>query len=94
MNARSGTDDVRITMEPGQQRSYSNGGYTLLQLAIEEVTGEPFARYMQREVHATSARAEAMLGTDRTWRRADEGREGDASSSGEGHIAANAMAHN
>ena len=50
VNARSGTDDVRITMEPGQQRHYSNGGYTLLQLAIEEVTGEPFARYMQREV--------------------------------------------
>ena len=50
VNARRGTDDVRITMEPGQQRSYSNGGYTLLQLAIEEVTGEPFARYMQREV--------------------------------------------
>ncbi|MDP9467782.1 MAG: beta-lactamase family protein [Chloroflexota bacterium] len=48
--ARSGTDDVRLTMEPGQHRSYSNGGYTLLQLAIEEVTGEPFARYMQREV--------------------------------------------
>jgi CubicO group peptidase (beta-lactamase class C family) len=50
VNARSGSDDVRITMEPGQQRSYSNGGYTLLQLVIEEVTGEPFANYMQREV--------------------------------------------
>ena len=50
VNARRGSDDVRITMTPGQQRSYSNGGYTLLQLAIEEVTGEPFARYMQREV--------------------------------------------
>jgi len=50
VNARSGSDDVRITMKPGRQRSYSNGGYTLLQLVIEEVTGEPFARYMQREV--------------------------------------------
>jgi CubicO group peptidase (beta-lactamase class C family) len=50
VNARRGSDDVRITMTPGQQRSYSNGGYTLLQLAIEEVTGEPFAGYMQREV--------------------------------------------
>jgi CubicO group peptidase (beta-lactamase class C family) len=50
VDARRGSDDVRITMTPGQQRSYSNGGYTLLQLAIEEVTGEPFARYMQREV--------------------------------------------
>jgi CubicO group peptidase (beta-lactamase class C family) len=50
VNARIGTDDVRITMEPGQQRSYANGGYTLLQLVIEEVTGESFARFMQREV--------------------------------------------
>ena len=50
VDARRGSDDVRITMTPGAQRSYSNGGYTLLQLAIEEVTGEPFARYMQREV--------------------------------------------
>jgi len=50
VDARRGSDDVRVTMTPGQQRSYSNGGYTLLQLAIEEVTGEPFARYMQREV--------------------------------------------
>lgn len=49
-DARSGSDDVRITMAPGRQHSYSNGGYTLLQLAIEEVTGEPFARYMQREI--------------------------------------------
>ena len=50
MGARTGTDDVRIIMQPGQQQSYSNGGYTLLQLAVEEVTGEPFARYMQRAV--------------------------------------------
>ncbi len=50
VNARAGSDDVRITMQPGRQQNYSNGGYTLLQLAIEEVTGEPFARYMQRAV--------------------------------------------
>ena len=50
VHARSGTDDVRITMAPGRQRSYSNGGYTLLQLAIEEVTGSSFASYMQRAV--------------------------------------------
>ena len=50
VNARSGSDDVRLTMRPGAQYSYSNGGYTLLQLVVEEVTGEPFGRYMQREV--------------------------------------------
>jgi CubicO group peptidase (beta-lactamase class C family) len=31
---------------------YSGGGYTLLQLIIEEVTGEPFASFMQREILA------------------------------------------
>lgn len=44
------SDNVRITAEPGTQMVYSNGGYTMLQLAIEEVTGESYASYMQREV--------------------------------------------
>lgn len=44
------SDNVRITTEPGTRMVYSNGGYTMLQLAIEEVTDEPFASYMQREV--------------------------------------------
>jgi CubicO group peptidase (beta-lactamase class C family) len=51
-DARQGTDDVRITMEPGRQQSYSNGGYSLLQLAVEEVTGQSFAQYMRHEVLA------------------------------------------
>ena len=50
VNARSGSDDVRITIEPGRQHNYSNGGYTLLQLVIEEVTGRSFASYMQHVV--------------------------------------------
>ena len=37
-------------MQPGAQFSYSGGGFTLLQLIIEEVTGETFSAYMQREV--------------------------------------------
>jgi CubicO group peptidase (beta-lactamase class C family) len=41
---------VRIMQEPGSGYRYSGGGYTVLQLVIEEVTGEPFAAYMQREV--------------------------------------------
>ena len=44
------SDDVRIIAEPGTQFNYSNGGYTMLQLAIEEIADEPFATYMQREV--------------------------------------------
>ncbi len=45
-----GAGEVRITMQPGAQFSYSGGGFTLLQLIIEEVTGETFSAYMQREV--------------------------------------------
>jgi CubicO group peptidase (beta-lactamase class C family) len=45
-----GDGEVQIDMEPGTQFSYSGGGFTLLQLIIEEVTGETFSAYMQREV--------------------------------------------
>lgn len=41
---------VRLGHDPGSQWQYSGGGYTLLQLVIEEVTGEPFAQYMDRAV--------------------------------------------
>ena len=45
---KSGT--VRLGSEPGSQWQYSGGGFTLLQLVIEEVSGEPFAQYMDRAV--------------------------------------------
>ena len=41
---------VRVGFEPGTRFEYSGGGYTILQLLIEEVMGEAFASYMQREV--------------------------------------------
>ncbi|MEO1169453.1 MAG: serine hydrolase domain-containing protein [Pseudomonadota bacterium] len=41
---------VTVTAEPGSGWSYSGGGYTLLQLIVEEVTGRPFAAYMQEAV--------------------------------------------
>lgn len=40
---------VTVDEEPGEWR-YSGGGYALLQLVIEEVTGEAFEPYMQRAV--------------------------------------------
>ncbi|QDH36434.1 serine hydrolase domain-containing protein [Porphyrobacter sp. YT40] len=43
------TGAVRVGKEHGSWR-YSGGGYTLLQLMIEEVSGEPFADYMDRTV--------------------------------------------
>jgi CubicO group peptidase (beta-lactamase class C family) len=45
-----GAGEVCIAMEPGAQWSYSGGGYTLLQLVVEEVTGDTFSAYMQCEV--------------------------------------------
>jgi CubicO group peptidase (beta-lactamase class C family) len=41
---------VKVGREPGSGWQYSGGGYTLLQLLIEEVTGETFEAYMQRAV--------------------------------------------
>jgi CubicO group peptidase (beta-lactamase class C family) len=41
---------VRVGAEPGARWDYSGGGYTLLQLLIEEVSGEPFNDYMSRAV--------------------------------------------
>jgi len=41
---------VRVGFEPGAEWRYSGGGYTVLQLLIEEVTGRAFAEYMRAEV--------------------------------------------
>ncbi|MEP6692422.1 MAG: serine hydrolase domain-containing protein [Gemmatimonadaceae bacterium] len=45
-----GVGDVHIAFEPGTKWAYSEGGYTLMQLMIEDITGEPFARYMRATV--------------------------------------------
>jgi CubicO group peptidase (beta-lactamase class C family) len=44
------TAPVRVTIEPGTQWMYSGGGYTVLQLLIEEVTGQPFSEVMRERV--------------------------------------------
>ena len=41
---------VRVGFTPGTKWRYSGGGYTLLQLVIEESSGETFESYMQRAV--------------------------------------------
>lgn len=43
-------EGIRIVYQPGTQHSYSGGGYTILQLLIEEVSGLPFATYMKNEL--------------------------------------------
>jgi len=44
------TPPVRVEAIPGTKFAYSNGGYLVLSLLIEDVTGEPFAHYMKRTV--------------------------------------------
>lgn len=43
-------EPVEITKNPGAETIYSGGGYTILQLVIEEVTGIPFDRYMEEQI--------------------------------------------
>lgn len=42
--------EVMLIQEPGKGFYYSNVGYHLLELLIEEVTGQPFSEYMQNEI--------------------------------------------
>jgi CubicO group peptidase (beta-lactamase class C family) len=41
---------VEVGIEPGTGWRYSGGGYAVLQLLIEDLSGEPFEAYMQRVV--------------------------------------------
>jgi CubicO group peptidase (beta-lactamase class C family) len=41
---------VTVAWRPGPAGAYSGAGYTVLQLLIEEVTGQPFADYMKEAV--------------------------------------------
>lgn len=52
-DASPGKDGVvRVGAEPGGEWDYSGGGYTILQLMIEDVTGETFDAYIRRAVLA------------------------------------------
>lgn len=50
LSGAASDDAVRVDHQPGERENYSNGGYLLLQLLIEDVTGESFGEYMQRQV--------------------------------------------
>jgi CubicO group peptidase (beta-lactamase class C family) len=45
-----GCGAVRLVREPGETMMYSGGGYTILQLLVEEVTGQTFAKYMEENI--------------------------------------------
>lgn len=60
LDASSGNSGVvKLGAEPGSEWNYSGGGYTILQLLIEEVSGQFFSQFM-------SERLFAPLGMERT----------------------------
>ncbi|MCR6645848.1 MAG: beta-lactamase family protein [Terricaulis sp.] len=46
----SADGEIRVGAEPGSGWRYSGGGYLILQLMIEDVTGENFDAFMRREI--------------------------------------------
>lgn len=53
MNGKSptvNTDPIRVIAQPGLETRYSGGGYTIIQLLIEDLTGEPFDVWMKKNV--------------------------------------------
>jgi CubicO group peptidase (beta-lactamase class C family) len=50
LRGEGNTDAVVVELEPGSQWRYSGGGTTILQLVIEDVTGQAFEDYMASAV--------------------------------------------
>ena len=48
--ASNGSPPLTMSYEPGAAFRYSGGGYTLLQLLIEEVSGQSFSDYIHRHI--------------------------------------------
>ena len=48
--ATNGSGAVYLQAQPGSAFSYSGGGYTLMQLLVEEITGMPFSDYASAAV--------------------------------------------
>ena len=50
LNGRTGAGSVSLLFPPGSNFAYSGANYSILQLAIEEITGQPFPQYMDAQV--------------------------------------------
>lgn len=77
------TDPVRVEAVPGSKFAYASGGYLILQLLIEDVSGESFADYMQRTVLGPLRMTDstfALLLTERLIRSAATAYQGDGAS--------------
>ncbi|BFM08169.1 serine hydrolase domain-containing protein [Halioxenophilus aromaticivorans] len=48
--AANGSAEIKVTQPPGQQWAYSGGGYLLMELLVEEITGVSFEQWVQSRV--------------------------------------------
>jgi len=52
LNGQGNTDSIKVDVLPGSTWRYSGGGYTVMENLVEDVSGQDFASFMQREVLA------------------------------------------
>lgn len=50
LNGDGRSSRIGILQRPGQRFLYSGGGYTVLQLALQDLTGQPFADFMNQTI--------------------------------------------
>ncbi len=59
--------EQQLLFEPGTDESYSNSGYTLLAMVVEDVSGLPFDAYVRTELFTPAGMAKSGLYGDGLW---------------------------
>lgn len=50
LSGKGNSDRLEVVAEPGRRWHYSGGGYTLMQMVVEDVTNRPFHEFMKVEI--------------------------------------------
>lgn len=50
LNGKGNTSEVKVITTPGEKWEYSGGGYTIMQLVVEDVSGMPFHEFMDKKI--------------------------------------------
>lgn len=61
------SNDAFLVQEPGKSFLYSNTGFNLLELLIEEVTGRDFAEYMEEEILIPLGMTHSSFNWSKNW---------------------------
>lgn len=56
--------DAPLESPPGQERRYSNAGYSLIAAVVEKATGKPWETVVREEIFAPAGMAESTFATD------------------------------